>query len=221
MIIFSLLRIVAIFLFLYLSWRKMRHDYAQEDLLTYSWLFLLAFLASGRLIYGLVNWGIWNDSIWDWLSVFTKRGFNYFGGYIGAIVFSYFFAKSRSWKMWNFAEDLTPVFMVFMLTLLLGELAVSLSNIGLFLWLNLLIATFVLTNILSKKYRSYTWYKSGKKGFGFLLANIIFGWGGALVVWQQTDNWWLVGLMGVWGLISITGLVILGEIVQGVKFLKR
>jgi hypothetical protein len=41
------------------------------------------------------------------------------------------------------------------------------------------------------------------------------------VVWQQTDNWWLVGLMGVWGLISITGLVILGEIVQGVKFLKR
>jgi hypothetical protein len=55
-----------------------------------------------------------------------------------------------------------------------------------------MIATFVLTNILSKKYRSYTWYKSGKKGFGFLLANIIFGgevpwWcGNKLII----GGWW-------------------------------
>ncbi len=219
-VIYSVLRILAVALFLYLAWRKLRHDYDEEGLMSYLWMFMLMFLIGGRLVYGMVHWGVWNDSVWDWMAVFTKSGFDYFGGYFIAMLFSFFYLSSRSWKIWNLAEDMTMIFVVFMLMMLSAEIIGSGFSVEAMLWLVWMILLAVVVNLLSGKYRSFAWYKSGKKGFLFLVANILFPLGSLGLVVFLGGNWMMMGALIAWCLISVLGLVMLGDIAENLKVSK-
>ena len=61
--------VVGMILFLYLTWRNLREDYKEGVLVSFSWLALLAMVLGGRLLYGLLNWGVWNDNWMDWINM--------------------------------------------------------------------------------------------------------------------------------------------------------
>lgn len=199
---FGILKIIGIIVFLYLTWRNLRDNYKEGELIVYGWLTILSFFVGGRLVYGLINWGIWNNSWTEWFSFINKPGISYGGGYLAAIISTYFLSKHYGWKLWSLVEDVVPGFIIFSLFLLVPN----------WLYFGILLISLIISLLLKKKYRSFVWYKSGKKGFVFFLANFV--------------AWFLLGLLSIWfkdgwfhpisylaiSLIFLIGLGILGEV---------
>lgn len=198
-----ILKILLGVVYVYLLWRTLKEDYLPEKLISFGWVSLLGFVVGGRIGYGLVNWGVWNDSFWDWCSFWDKGGFIYAGAYIGFLVVTYLFCLKSGWKLWAFLEELT--------LLGLGLLTVLALVDGVWLLAGAMFLTGLVLVWILKSYRSFVWYRSGKKGFGFLAANFILFLLLFLLSWffgQAKGRW----LYLIWGLISLLGLVILGEL---------
>jgi hypothetical protein len=62
---------------------------------------------------------------------------------------------------------------------------------------------------LKKKYRSFIWYKSGKKGFVLLFNNLLFFFAVGIILILLKDSWLSVILALIISLISGVGLYIL------------
>ncbi|MDP4009443.1 MAG: hypothetical protein Q8P53_00460 [Candidatus Shapirobacteria bacterium] len=219
--ILGIFRILGIILFLYLTWRNLREDYREEDLISYSWLSMLAFFLGGRLIFGLMNWGIWNENYYDWINFWQKPGISFTGGYVVFLIISYLVANQRGWKLLTLAEDIINSFMVFISLIFLEEVFKSnfdLKSVSLFL---ALIFGWFLTSRVKKKYRSFVWYKSGKKGFAYFFANfIIMFLLGLILFWFKEDMVYpILYLSG--SLIFLIGLFILGEVFEPLQILGR
>ena len=119
----ALVKIIAGILFLYLTWRNLAEDYHEERLISYSWLALLAFLVLGRATFGVIQWGIWNDNPSDWLTFWTRPGFNLSGGLVGMCLASVWYTQANNWKLWQFLEEMTEVVCLFVAIGLLSELS--------------------------------------------------------------------------------------------------
>jgi hypothetical protein len=211
---FAIFRILGILLFLYLTWRNLREDYKENDLISYSWIALLAFFAGGRIIYGLEHWGIWNESWTDWLLVWDKPGMNYVGGYVAMIIASYLVSRKNGWKIWSFVEDSLNNFMIFFLFLMLDEFLRTRFGLMPGIYSFIIIIGLALSIWIKKKYRSFMWYRSGKKGFAFLFVNIILS-----LILMGVNFWFKNSLIYSFlylasGLISLIGLFILGEVFE-------
>ena len=116
----GIIKILGVILFVYLIWRNLREDYKEEDLISYSWMALLSFLVGGRLAFGLINLGVWNNWL-DWVSIWSKPGMSYLGAYLSVFGVTWWIVKSRDWKIWSFAEDSLMTFLVFFEFLMLDE----------------------------------------------------------------------------------------------------
>lgn len=208
----GIFRVLGIILFLYLLWRNLRENYDDQKIVTFSWLALLGFLLFGRLFYGLIHWGIWNDDLVDWVLVGSKPGMSYIGGYLGIILISWLFTRKEQWKFFNFMEDLVRPFLVMSGFFMLDELFRSKFSLELVFFLVLIILMFPLFIFITNRYRSFVWYRSGKKGFVLLLLNFLFflGIGGLLILFK--DSLVNVVLSFIISLGSLVGLLILGEI---------
>lgn len=204
--------IIGIILFLYLVWRNLKEDYKSEYLISYTWLALLGFFVGGRLTFGLINWGVWNESIWNWFNFWQFKGLNLIGGYLFLVLTTFLVSKYRNWKMWSFAEDSVNFFIVFIFFLLTDELISSKFNFKNILFLVILLIGFVLALWLKGKYRSFVWYKSGKKGFVFFAVNflvfLLLSFVSLLFREQLIFSYLYLG----GSLLSLIGLFILGDI---------
>ena len=170
----GILRILGIIAFLYILWRNLRENYDDQKLITFSWLALLGFLIFSRLFYGLINWGVWNNDLIDWISIADKPGTSYIGGYLGLILVTWLFTRQEQWKFLSFMEDLYRPFLVMVVFFMLDEFLRSKFSLMSGLLLLLLILLFPLFSFIAKRYRSFVWYKSGKKGFALLSLNFLF-----------------------------------------------
>ena len=217
----GILRIIGIILFAYLTWRNLRYNYEEDKIVTYSWISLLSFFIGGRITYGLVNFGIWNDSWLSWFSVWNKPGMDYIGGFLVLMLINFVFSKINSWKFIPFFEDGLINSLILFLFLLTDELIRSKFDLKVGIYLLFLVLMILLVNLAKKKYRSLVWYKSGKKGFAFLItgffAFLILGFLGLYFKVNLTYSilYWVVSL------ISLTGLCILGEVFNFLVINKR
>ncbi len=208
----GILKAIGLLVFLYLTWRNSRDNYGDEKMISYSWLSLGAFLFGGRLIYGLLNWGVWNDSIISWFLFWQKPGLSYTGAYLSWVLVSALFAQKNEWKVWSFMEESIGNFWIFLVFVMLDEIFRSGFNTLVIFVLAVLIIVGILSLIIGKKYRSFVWYKSGKKGFLFFFVNILF-WlilGVRALIFK--DGVIVGSLYVILSLISLTGLVMLGEV---------
>jgi hypothetical protein len=210
--VFGIVKLIGAILFLYLTWRNLRENYQGEKLIAYSWLTLLAFLVGGRVVFGLVNWGVWNENWMDWLALWQKPGFNYGGGTGAILLVTIWYCKINGWKLWSFLEDMTPIIYVLGGFFVIDEWVRSGFGIRVGVWVPVAVLGLIINRLISKKYRSYGWYKSGKKGFGFFFTNIVVCLILALVWGIMLKNLLVAVIFIVLGLISLVGLFILGEV---------
>lgn len=205
----GIFRILGLVIFMYLLWRDLRDDYGDQKIINYAWIALLGFLVGGRVVYGLINWGVWNDSWISWLSVWNKPGTNYLGSYLGLILASWLVALKNQWKFLSLMDDIVKPTLVLSSVLMFDEWLRSNFFIKSMIYLGLLMFDVVLVNWLKKRYRSFSWYKSGKKGFVVLFNNLLFFLAVFIVLIIYKDNWFSTFLALFISLISGVGLYIL------------
>ena len=217
----GILRIIGIILFAYLTWRNLRYSYEEDKVVTYSWVALLIFFVGGRITYGLVNFGVWNDSWLSWFSVWNKPGMDYVGGFLALILTNFIFSRMNGWKFIPFCED-ALINSLFLLVFLIGdEFLRTKFDLRVGFYLLFLVLMMFLMAFFKKKYRSWVWYKSGKKGFAFLatafVSFLILGFFGIYfkVALFYSILYWLISL------ISLVGLCILGEVFNFLIINKR
>jgi len=205
----GIFRTIGLIFFMYLLWRDLREDYGDEKIINYAWVAMLGFLIGGRVAYGLINWGVWNDSWINWISVWTKPGTNYLGSYIGLVLVSWLMSLKNQWKFLSFMDDIIKPTLIFSSLLMLDEWIRSNFYLKLFIYLCLLIGDIFLIFWLKKRYRSFTWYKSGKKGFVLLFNNFLFFLAVFMVLILFKDSLISMVLALIISLISGVGLYIL------------
>ena len=190
-----ILGIVGVLGYLYLSWRTLRDNYQEEDIVAFSWVALLLFLMGGRITYGFWHWGIWSGNAGAWLEFWKINQSNVLGGSIFWVAFVLLITKDKGWKLWVFLENslLSFCFLLIIWGIILKDWPLLLAVIG---------AT-CFSIPIRKKYRSLVWYKSGKKGFLFFWFFILF-W---LIFAAVSKIWW----MGLLSLLFAGGLYILGD----------
>lgn len=188
------LGILGVIGYLYLSWRTLRENYQEEDIIAFSWVALLLFLVGGRLSFGLINWGVWTNNPGAWLEFWKMGEINIIGASILWVTFALLIIKDKDWKTWSFFEDAltSAVFLLVVSAAILGNWLVILSLLG----------ASLLTIPMRKRYRSLQWFKSGRKGFLFFWFSICF-W---LIFAIISKLWWL----GAFALLFIVGLFMLG-----------
>ena len=212
MILSVILKILAVGGFLYLSWRRMGEGYDEARVVAFSWIALLSFFVGGRLAYGLINWGVWNDSWLSWGAILDKPGMAYSGAYVGFLVGTGIVCLRNEWKYWAFLEDNVFVFLSFLLVWwgsqtmggrINNNLVMAIVGVGV-AWLSSL--------LMGMKYRSLVWYKSGKKGLLFFWANAVFWLIYLLLMFlfDKGGGGWYFALVLV--LISGGGLFMLGGV---------
>jgi len=205
-----LLRFLAIVVFLYLAWREMKGDFG-NDINSFLWSVVGAFLIGGRLIWSIFNLVSWDTTIWDWFFFWNKPGFSLVAGVVSILVFVFIYCLFDRYVYYEVGEDL-------IIPLIFGGLIFMFSRgwswlMTNFWWPGGLVVVY-LSMFWAKRYRSIYWYKSGKKGF-------LFFWSGALFSFYvfMVSFWNGAGLgqklTGLFlGLLFLTGLVILGKLFE-------
>jgi len=208
----GILRVLGIIIFLYLLWRNLKESYESQKVITFSWIALLGFFVGGRLLYGFIHWGIWNNNLSDWVSVWNKPGMSYIGAYLGLVLVTWLYGRKEQWKFFNFLEDLMRPLLVFSWFLVADECIRTKFDWKLIVYLILIIIIYLINLWLSKKYRSFVWYKSGKKGFVLLSTNFLFFLAITITLILFKESLVSVILASIISLISLIGLFILGEV---------
>lgn len=209
--IFGFLKILVIIVFLYLTWRKMHDDYKDDELLSYSWLTVLLMVVSARIGYGLLNWGIWNDTWIDWFLFWQKPGFSYLGAMIGIGITTLWFSRSKDWKLWAFMEGMVGNISLLMALFLIIDLIATKGEIKVAVYLLVAVTAYVVSLMTNNRYRSLAWYSSGKKGFVFFVVMIVVSLMLSLWFWWAGEGVIIVGSYSILGLLSLIGLFILGD----------
>ncbi len=217
----GIVRVLGIILFVYLTWRNLKDSYDEDKIVNYSWIALLVFFVAGRVTYGLVNFGVWNDSWMNWFSVWDKPGMNYIGGFLGLMLVNFIFSRVNSWKFIPFCEDGLINTLIFLTFLMIDEFMRATFDLRVGVYSLLLILMLFAAKLAKKKYRSLVWYKSGKKGFAFLMTSflVFLALGSLEMVFKNniiySITYWILSL------ISLVGLCILGEVFNFLMVNKR
>ncbi len=207
---FYFLRFLAIVVFLYLAWRKMKGDFG-DDINTFLWSVVGAFLIGGRIIWAIFNLVSWNTTIWDWFFFWNKPGFSLVAGIVSMVAFVFIYCIFDRYNFYETCEDL-------MIPFIIGGIIFMLSNGWIWLttnfWWPAGLLMIYLTIFWAKRYRSFYWYKSGKKGFLFLWSGTLYGFYVFIVSFFNGAGLGLKIIGLVLGLLFLIGLVILGELFE-------
>jgi len=204
------LRFLAITVFLYLAWRKMKSDFG-DDINSFLWSVVGAFLIGGRLIWAIFNLVSWDTTIWDWFFFWSKPGFSLTAGIVSGLVFVFIYCLFDRYNFYETCEDLMVPFIIGGIIFMISNGWVWLSTN--FWWPGGLILIY-LTMFWAKRYRSFYWYRSGKKGFLFLWSGTLFGFYLFIVSFLTGEGLGLK-LVGLFlSLLFLIGLVMLGEIFE-------
>ena len=157
-------------------------------MIAFGWVSLIVFLIGSRIAYVYNEPKLWIE--------FWKMGQSLtIGGYVLWLLLAKLVTMDRGWKYFAFGEDSL----------------INLAWINLVFWsisgqwklIILLGITVLIGWFFRDRYRSLWWYKSGKKGFLFLLVNMVIFTGMAIIL----GNYYYL----IMTLLSVVGLAMLGN----------
>lgn len=200
--------IIAVVVFLYNSWKGLHEDCGSQNVIGFSWLLITVVILTSRIFGG--GWksdGPW----WQILAVWRYLKMNYLAGLIGGVLTTIMVAGQKKWKTWLILEDLTPGFLLFLIIMYLGNISDNMGISGL-IKLGIVFLAYFWQRWLTKKYRSFVWYKSGKKGFVFFAVSaVVLLLMAVNAFFLQNGGYQAFLYLGV-GLLSVMGLYILGKV---------
>jgi len=138
-IIVVFIRLLALIFSAFIFWRKLKEDYRGEEIFPLNILLVVA-------------------------GFFGARVFSLQGAFLAIILSLIFFSRQKKWNSWQAADSVVSPLLLMILVFYLTDFST------IFLWRNFSVAILALmmlflTKIMEKKYRSISWYKSGKVGF--------------------------------------------------------
>lgn len=142
----------------------------------------------------LVGWMFWGLSAY----LILKRavGIYEWSGFLGALLTLWQVSRKFEWDFWEWLDAVIPRTIM---GLGFGYLVLRPDWFGLALWGSMALIWLVLL-VVSHKYRSFSWYKSGKMGLVGLLG--IVGWGVTQIAFAGTRQSEIY-----WGDISVSQIV--------------
>lgn len=157
-------------------------------MIAFGWVSLIVYLVGSRIAFVYSEPKLW-------LEFWKMNQANVLGGYVLWLLIVWLITKDRGWKFFAFGEDslINLVFINLIYFALAGQWKYILTT---------LVASVIMW-IFKDRYRSLWWYKSGKKGFLFLMSNVVFFAGMSVI----TGNYYLL----IISLLSMIGLVMLGH----------
>ncbi len=211
MVLVYLFRFLAVMVFAYMVWRKSRDD-LNEDVNSFLWSCIVAFFIGGRIGWGFANLLNWGSDIWDWLFFWDRPGFNILVGFVSLFSFVFLYSLFERWSFVELSEDLLmPTIFTALLWIVSDWFLMKDSSVFLFG------ASFVvvfLASFWARNYRSFYWYRSGKKGFMFLFSGLLFSLL-TIGISYMIDIWVFYRYLAlVFGLIFGASLVMLGELIN-------
>lgn len=163
--------ILAVFLgsilYLFVYWRRLREDYSSSLIFESGFLYLL-----GVLVGVFVSQFIFSKSLVN-SYFFDKGGLWFWGGVIGftvSFLLGTYIRKIRFYESFE-AAGVGMLYLVFLVLLILP---ISQNKIANFLPAAIAALTLALYYFLDKRYKSFSWYKSGRVGFSGLTAFGVF-----------------------------------------------
>lgn len=142
--------IIGLFFFSFVFWKKLREDYPNEHIFTFT---LLAFLG------GILGW---------WLSSQLLPGFVFWSTLVTGSAFALWALKRFEFRFFEVADSISPAWFWLSFFTFLG-LGLPKDVLLLLESLVSLFSAFIYKIILSR-YRTFSWYPSGKVGFAGAIA---------------------------------------------------
>ncbi|MDP3955427.1 MAG: prolipoprotein diacylglyceryl transferase [bacterium] len=162
---FGIFAAISFVAFSFTLWRNLRDDYLEEDILTFTILAAVFFLLGGRILYLVDHFFEFGSNILSWLLFPLYPGFSMVGAFLGASLFTYFWATNKKWNFWVIADTAILSFLAVVLICLLGYVFIQGLNTALLIQVLLTILALAAYFLLKNTYRKFIWYKSGKPGF--------------------------------------------------------
>lgn len=206
--IYIILLIIATVVFLYNSWKGLHEDCGSQNTIGFSWVLVLVIILVARMFGG--GWksdGPW----WQILAIWKYLKMNYFVGLIAGVLTTIMIANQKKWKAWLILEDLTPGFLLFLLIMYLNNI-IGKFDLAELIKFGIVFFAYFWQKHLVKRYRSFVWYKSGKKGFVFFAVSTVVLFLMALnAFFLQNGTFQAFSYLGG-SLLSLSGLYILGKV---------
>ncbi len=197
-------------IFLYMLWKNTR-DNLNEETVVFNWLILVSFLVGGRIVWSIFNLTKWNNNIFDWFLFWENPGFSFVAGLVSVLGYIFVYCLYNRFHWVELSEDILVPVIVFGCLWLLSDWSKFIDG-GYWKAIGLVIVGIV--SIWARRYRSFYWYKSGKKGFMLLFGAglyslYLFG----IDIYTKNGSIFSYLALGS-GLLFWSGLVILGELIK-------
>jgi hypothetical protein len=155
-IIESLLLLAGVIVFMYVFWKRLREDYSADNIFSTAFYIMLLSI------------------IFAFVTSFIIGNYWFYGGVFGAftgIVAGYFVFKYRIYEV---MEGVVIAFLYSLVILFLYDALIILNRYSL-IFVGLCILLIVLFGYIDRRYKGYTWYKSGRVGFtGLTVLGLFF-----------------------------------------------
>jgi hypothetical protein len=145
-------------------WRRLKEDFQEEVIFEMTLAAIGSAFVFGRFFFVLFHLNDFGFSLGSWLGLSIGENFSLAGAFIGAVGIIYWQIIRLKQNPWEFLDALTLPFLYFF-TLGGGGSFLTDGNLWHLSFLVLGIMSLLSYPWLKKKYRSFTWYPSGKTGF--------------------------------------------------------
>ncbi len=138
----------------------------EEQAISFIFWVFLSWLLGSRVIFFLTNFNSF-PFFWTLFLPWQYPGLSFAGGLLGMILAAIIWAKKNKFNLWRISDPALFPFLLFQEFFFLGQFLTTKENFYFFAFLIFLIG-FPLGFWIKKKYRSFSWYPSGKIGLTFL-----------------------------------------------------
>lgn len=138
-------------------------------------------------------------------------GMIYGGSMLAMVWWTLFFVESKKWKFWQIMEETVSFLVLLVMGMTVADFLFGGMEIELLAFVGLMLVTVVMGELFMNHYRSLWWYPSGKRGFVVCFEGLWLGWGGLVLarIFEMNLVWQIA--LGLLGLTSMAGLIILGD----------
>lgn len=147
-------------------WRELKEDISNEEIFKATLLILFFSFCFSKLFYILFRLDELGFSLKPMLSFFSLSGLSFFGAFSGAVLALAWYFQRLKRSIWEGLDALSLPLLLFVSLLGIGSF-LSKGEPEKLIFLGVGISGFIVLKLIKKKYRSFSWYKSGKTGFMF------------------------------------------------------